>query len=380
MRDDLLRTRLEDSARALADVSVPGMAVLRRRVRRRRTRIGAATLAASMVLGAAVAAVAPWRPGSATGHPADRGSVTTPRWRPAGPPLAADASVTAAPYYVTLDDAFTSATMNSPVTEALVVDVFTGKVLALVRPPAGAGNFTSAAAAGDDRTFFLAASSSAIYELRLGADGEPVSLAKVYTVPVTGGLISFAVSADASRLAYVTPHGIEVVSLPTGASRPLPGPGAAIGGLAWIGDRMLAFVMDFGSGKPVRFRVIDVEPGPAPPPSGLLVVGGDVDSPLSAPDGSVVFATVVTGAGENPQAAVEEFSGGTGRLTARLSPWTGESGMGTSCLPLWTDSSGTHGVVECGGVFTFTGGRAVRAGLHVPGVNFSVPPGWLVAW
>jgi hypothetical protein len=380
MRDDLLRTRLEDSARALADVSVPGMAVLRRRVRRRRARIGAATLAASMVIGATVAALVPGRLDSATRHPADGGSVATPGWRPAGRPLAADASVTAAPYYITLDDAFTPATMNSPVAEALVVDAFTGKVLALVRPPAGAGYFTSAAAAGDDRTFFLAASSSAVYELRLGADGEPLSLAKVYTVPVTGGLISFAVSPDASTLAYVTAHGIEVVSLPSGASHLVPGPGTEIGGLTWIGDRMVAFVMESSSGKPVRFRVVDVEPGPAPPPSVLLDVGGSFGSSLSAPDASVLFATVITGAGENPQAAVEEFSGRTGRLTARLTPWTGESGMGTSCLPLWTDSSGTRGVVECGGVFTFTDGRAVRADLHVPGANFSVPTGSLIAW
>jgi hypothetical protein len=381
MRDQDLRDQLHDSARALLSLPAPGLGPLRRRVRRRRTRIGAATLAASVAFGATIASVLPWPLPTTLGHPDDGHPAATPGWRPAGPPLAADASVTAAPYFVTLDDAFTSATMNLQPAAALVVDAFTGKVLAAVTPPAGAGNFTSAAAAGDDRTFFLSAS-SAFYELRLAADGKPVSLTRVYTAPAAGGLYSFAVSADATRLAYVTPHGIEVVSLPAGTSRLEPAPGLEIQGLTWVGDRMLAMVLRNGStttSQRALFRMFDVAAGPPPvPASSQLAAEGDVDDSLIAPDASAVFATVVTGAGQgNPMAAVEEFSTRTGRLIARLTPWTGESGMGTSCLPLWTDSSGTHGVIECGGAFTFASGHVSRSSLHLPGGNASTPVG---AW
>ncbi len=415
MRDQDLRDGLLDSARSWLSLPAPGLEVLRRRVRRRRIRIGAATLALSIVAGGGAAAAISM-PDMASQHPAtgpSQSASATPQasgtptvavvpppqgWSRAGPALAPDASVAAAPYFVTLDSAYYYGINFSGYSSAVVADAFTGKALAAVPVPAGMDQaFSAVAAAGDDRTFFLAsplsvvslatpapssAFSYAIYELRLGADGKPVSITRAYTAQHTSSLNVLAVSADATRLAYVTSTGIEVVSLPAGTSRLVAAPSTDIEGMSWVGDRKLAVVLRAGpSAGRATLLMVNVEPGPVPPSSPVLSATGTFGFALIAPDASTVFATMDTGAGQgDPLSAVEEFSGRTGRLIARLTPWVNESGMGSSCQPLWTDSSGTNGVVECGGVFTFTGSRASRADLHVPSANFSTAPNWLIAW
>jgi hypothetical protein len=399
MRDEDLRDQLAASARVFANMPVPGLDVLRRRVRRRRRRIGAACFALSVVVGAgaAFAAVtgiandAGYHPAggaspslSATGTPQASGTPTDgplPQgWFPAGRTLAPDASVAAAPYYVTLDQSGYIPLNFSGVGDAIVVDAFTGKAVTIIADPAGPESFTAVAAAGDDRTFFLASqtmsSSTAVFELRLGAHGQLVSFTRAYTIPGATAITSLAVSPDGSMLAYVTSKGIEVVSLAAGTSGLVPGPAGTIGDLCWVNDDLLGYVQWLSSSRTL-LRTLDIGSEPGHP----VIQIPQVSDPLIAADGSVLFATVVSGAGQgNPLAAVEEFSTRTGRLIARLTPWADESGMGAACLPLWTDSSGAHSVVECRGVFTAAGGRAAPADLHVPGANFSVSPNWLIAW
>ena len=115
--------------------------------------------------------------------------------------------------------------------------MFTGQTIATIAPPHGQF-FAGIAAAGDDRTFVLQAevggqtpkspmpvnpSTAAFDELRLKADGHLESLSVLGTVPARTALSGFAISQDASMLAYFTGAGFEAVSLATGTGRHWPG-------------------------------------------------------------------------------------------------------------------------------------------------------------
>jgi hypothetical protein len=381
MQDELLRAQLTDSARVLAELPVPGIAVLRRRVRRRRIRIGAATLAVGAALGAAGAVVAPWP--ATTSRPPTARSVAG--WQPAGPQPAADAGPSVAPYLITV------VFQRSPA-DVEVVNVYTGKAVATVRPPAATdqAGFTGVEAAGDDRTFFLEDQLSGgqvtFYELRLGADGKSRSLTEVATDPqpmILGSTLPFAVSPDASRLAYATSGKVTVVSLATGAVRSWSAAGVNATDMSWAGDRMLAFG---GHGPGAGVRLLDVAaPGSDLMSSRLVALPGylDVSSPLIAADGSVLYATV-DGPGDadaTPTAEVIEISVRTGRAQEGVTPGATESGMGTSCMAIWSDPSGQQAVAECGGVVRLIShGRSARVNLHVPDYNLSTARQSFVAW
>jgi hypothetical protein len=369
---------------------------LRRRFRGRRLRTAAAVLLAAAAAGVVVGIALPGgRPGGVTPATGARHEPAQAPggWYPAGPLPAAGAAPSAAPYYVTV----VFQRSPAPVT---VNNASTGRVLATVRAPVAGLGFTGVAAAGDDRTFVLAAQELrpevvVFYELRLSADGRVASLTRLLSVSSPGGP-AFAVSPDASRLAYATADGIRVVSLATGASRSWTAGGDTAAGnafqLSWAGDQTLA--MYWASVAPgsrqTGVRLLDTAAPGSNLLSSRLIIGvpgatafGWIDGLsglLITPDGSRLFATAGTGQPDNPGAEVVEFSARTGQALAVVSPRAGESGMGTSCLALWTDPSGDHLTAECGGTVTIADGHFAAAALRVPSYNFSTSRQAFIAW
>jgi hypothetical protein len=265
-----------------------------------------------------------------------------------------------------------------------VLNVFTGRSAGIVAPPAPPQGFTGVAAAGDDRAFVLSThSGSAIkfYEIRLGPAGQPGHPVLLLTVPYWK-YIDFAVSPDASMLAYTTKGGIEVVSLPAGTSRIWTAPSGAAYRLSWAGDRTLAFGWYDNSGL-AAVRLLDTRaPGTDLLTSKQLIpastLSADGGYPLITPDGTKVIATNYTAgsAGQPPVAGlVEEFSARTGHLLASVTHRFSASSdaAGVWCVPMWTNSAGTHVVSFCGapgsyetGVVTFDNGHIASSTLQVP--------------
>ena len=260
MLDDSLHEQLADWVRPVTRLAVPDIRVLRRRARRRGMRRAAATVTMTVVVTAVAVGVmasllgagrpAGGRPASGSPPwPAGPGTWTHGVWRPAGPLPAADASPVVAPYIVLLVPGRGTVQVRN---------VYTFKTIATVQPPRGQF-FAGIAAAGDDRTFVLQAevggrtqqspmpvnpTAAAFDELRLTPDGRPESLGLLGTVPARDGLSGFAISQDASMLAYSTGSGFETVSLATGRGRSWPAVDAgnvAPLSLSWAGDRTLAF-------------------------------------------------------------------------------------------------------------------------------------------
>jgi hypothetical protein len=365
---------------------------------RRLTRHAAMGVAAIAVVAVSACASAnPSAGGNPGPAPASSPHVT---WYPAGGLSAASAGPATAPYFVTL--AFGK--LDVP---AVVTDAVTGKVLGTVHPPAGGMRFVSAAAAGDDRTFILAAEGASpatrFYELRLGPGGEPRPLA-LLPVPAVAFGDELAVSADGLRLAIATGTAgnghIEVVSLPTGTVRVWESSdrGSATS-LSWAGDRWLAFDWSDASRaaqlarQRSGLRLLDTAAPGTDLMSSRLVVSqaarfgsfGGLTSPLITPDGSKVFATMVSGVPVNPMAEVVEFSARTGQASGAVTPPAGESGMGQWCGALWTDPSGQHLLAACGdvppgGQGRIDNGHFTRMNLHVPTYNFSTPRESFIAW
>jgi hypothetical protein len=272
MLDEELRDQLTDWARSAQRLPAPGMAVLRGRVRRRRTRAaGIAALAVGAAAGLAVALAqgVPLGPSAGTQHghselqsgrhrrglhqsagprpgrhqlhhPArSRSASSYPvAWYPAGPLPPANAGPSAAPYFVSIR-------FQQDPSDVAITDWRTGATVGSVPAPAGGSGlesgsaapagFVGVAAAADDRTFVLADAGgqgsasypgslglTGFYELRLAADGHPRPLTRL-AVPaaIVAHATAFALSPDGSQLAVETasPAGITVVSLATGAVR-----------------------------------------------------------------------------------------------------------------------------------------------------------------
>ena len=371
----------------------------RHRARRRRRLGAAAVLVVAAAAGVAVGAVlAGSHQGTVTRATGTRpeSSLAAAGWLPAGPRPAADTGPSVAPYFVSV------VFRRSPV-PVTVNDAFTGRVLATVHAPVPGIGFTGVAAAGDDRTFVLAAQETKplvvwFYELRLSADGRLASLTRLLSVQ-SASVPAFAVSPDASRLAYATRYGIRVVTLATGASRSWNADGHTVVGyasqLSWAGDRTLAlyWASVAAGSRQDGVRLLDTSLAGSDLLASRLIIGvpevtpfGKIDNltdVLVTPDGSKVFATAVSGLPGNPGAEVVEFSVRTGRPLAVVSPRAGESGMGSSCLALWTDPSGDQLTAECGAIglgLAIAGGHWVAADLHVPSYNFSTGRQGFIAW
>jgi hypothetical protein len=387
MLDDDLRTQLAEWVSPLAELPAPQIRVLRRRIRRRRTRWGAGSMA--VVAAAAAVAVAvigilpgPGRPSvAAVGKtPAAPGTWYPGRWFAAGKPPAADAGPAAAPYVVTIAGG-----------REAVTDAFTG-ASATAGPPSG-GSFAGVAAAGDDRTFLLAArigASVGFYEQRLGPTGRPGPPVLVFRLPASS-VPAFAISPDASQLAYSMPGGIRVVSLATGAGRSWTAGGGEVVGLSWAGGKTVALTWaTFSAGQissvTVRLLATSV-PGTrlmssrqlvpvCANPSGLLCIE---ENAISTADGSKVFVVEQFNQSGAVVVAVQEFSGNTRRTVYSASFLSGAAALNTTCVAPWTDPSGAQLVVYCGHWVTIDNGRLRPVGLHVP-VSSLNGGGQLMAW
>jgi hypothetical protein len=402
MLDEELRAGLADWVRPVASLPVPDLRVLRRRARRRGMRRAAASAAITAVVAAAAIGITVSLPaGSGAGHSGAGRSGTVPlaaggprtwsaapgtwsrgTWQPAGSLPAPDAGPAAAPYFVTV---------QARQAAAVVTDAFTGQVMASVRPLRSGQGFAGVAAAGDDHTFVLAARETGavgFYELRLRPDGREESLSPLFALPVRT-VPAFAVSPDASLLAYTTATGMETVSLAEGTGRSWTVAGGQASGLSWAGDTTLAFEWQGLSPSGVQpagagVRLLDIaSPGTLIQASRLLIpactssqvcVGG----PLITPDGSKVLATSIT-LSTVIAATVVEYSARTGQALVTVTPAVTASRGGQPCGPLWTDPSGKQVAAFCGKGFVIDGTRFTTADLHLP-AGVSLASGDSLAW
>ncbi|HEY6313831.1 MAG TPA: hypothetical protein VIY52_23940 [Streptosporangiaceae bacterium] len=379
MLDEDLRAQLAELVRPVATLSVPEIRVLRRRARRRGIRRAAAAAAITAVVAAVAIGVTVSMPGTrppgpvfvgGTGAwPAAPGTWAHGAWQPAGRLPAADAGPTAAPYAVVLPGDET----------AQVRDVFTGRIIATVSPD---GQLVAGvAAAGDDHTFILAGlepGSVAFDELRLQPDGQPASVRLLFTLP--GNVMpAFAVSPDASMLAYMTDTGFETVSLAAGTGRAWTAGGDSQAfSLSWGGDRTLAFEwaprsLAAGSSLPpgAGIRLLDVTaPGSMLQASRLIIpycASGQVcaQGPQITPDGSRVLATRLV-LSQAITTNVEEYSARTGKALAGVTPAVSSPRGDAVCGVLWSDASGAQVVSYCGRVEGFDRGHVGPVSLHLP--------------
>jgi hypothetical protein len=431
MFDDSLHEQLADWVRPVARLPIPDIRVLRRRARRRGIRRATTATTATMAVAAIGVGAIVSLPG--TGRPAGGRPVTSssssspssssgaagerpvtssagtwnPRaWRPAGPLPAADAGPAVAPYIVFAVPA--AGTVQ-------VRNIFTWKTIATIQPLRGQF-LGGVAAAGDDRTFVIQAevggtqqevngrkigpqmnpTGAAYDELRLDADGRPISLVLLGTVPARDSLSGFAISQDASMLAYANSRnsGFDTVSLATGKTRgwvPFYSGTVAPDSLSWAGDQTLAFEWSAGDNPHppgLGMRVLDVTaPGNLLKASRLVVaytryctvLGACQDFQLLTADGSKLLVTRVAGPSGNYTDNVVEYSVRTGQRLAQVIPTVHTPYAGPPCQALWSDPSGEQVVSFCGehGEL-YDHGHLSRITLHPPmyGLNFATQFAW----
>ena len=280
-----------------------------------------------------------------------------------------------------------------------VRNVFAGQAVAFV--PALSGQYIGAVAgAGDDRTFVVQAlvggqtgggpptgfTTVAFDELRLRADGQPESLKLLFSIPMRDSLF-FAVSQDASMLAYTTDNdsGFETVSLAAGTGRSWPAVDAgsvAPPSLSWAGDRTLAFEWapaDNRHPPGIGIRVLNVTAAGNLLQASRLVVAysrycaaaaqggwGCNDDPVITPDGSKVMTPKGTREGSVYTDSVVEYSTRTGQALANVAPPVSSAFPGTLCVPLWTNPSGEQVITLCGHFQKYDHGHVTRITMHPP--------------
>jgi hypothetical protein len=401
MLDDSLHEQLADWVRPVTSLPIPDIRVLRRRARRRGMRRAAAAAAVTTVVAAIAVGVTASLPG--TGRPAGGrpiasrsaapGTWTHGAWQPAGPLPAADAGPAVAPYIV----------LNVPGAGTVQVrNVYTFKTIATIQPLPGQF-LAGIAAAGDDRTFVIQAevggkrqefrgqkigppmnpASVAFDELRLGPDGRPISLLVLFTIPARDALSGFAISQDASMLAYANTDnsGFETVSLATGTRRswaPVDSGGVAPLSLSWAGDRTLAFEWTPGNNRHppgIGIRVLNVRaPGNLLQASRLVVqysrycaaYGGCQDNPVITADGSRVMVSKAIQQGSRYTDSVVEYSTQTGQALANVAPPVSGAFPGTLCVPLWSNPSGEQVITSCGHPELYDHGSVRPITIHIP--------------
>lgn len=422
MHDEQLRAQLADWARADDRLTVPDIADLRGRVRRRRLRVGSAVAGLAVVTAAiTVAATLPTAPAG----PLVSGPVA---WYPAGPLPAADAEPEAAPYYVALEN--WNGSPGYVYATVAVIDWKTGTPITIVRPPTPGGSyFVGVAAAGDDRTFVLEEDGSnrkpiAFYELRLQPDGRPLPLIRLAIpastmagagsaalpnplidpvqtagIPPVGLSNSFAISPDGRQLAVAVAVGhraaIDVVSLATGSVREWSAAGGAsvASGMqvGWAGNRYVAFtwwtsasvrLLDTASGSNLlESRVVAV------PLKNVDGIGaGTLFHFTISPDGSTLFAEYVGAVKE----AIIQISVRTGDPVREILPPVTHGVRGPFCQVLWSDPSGRSVAATCGSVHEspfrleqgiISDGRFRETQFHLPdNLVIDYGPGNFVAW
>jgi hypothetical protein len=415
MRDEELRSSLADVVTSAVQRGVPDVSVLRRRIRRRTVRrlvSGAVVVAVIAGIGIGVNASLPSgkaplpRPVVASGGHHRAPAAT---WFPAEKLPAADAAPSVAPYVVDISE------LAQPVS---VMSAATGKQAAVINPPAGV-TYVGVAAAGDGYTFVLAGTAGSevrFYEVRLGASGAPGAPVLVLSVPASSILdpasgpdtfFSYAISPDASMLAYATLSSLTVVSLATGKTVSWPLGKGGLGQLSWAGDdRTLALDWAAGSSTAAAraqegVRVLNVSASGTLLQASRLVVPASATGPyggypLMTADGSKVFVSYYADMSKyGPSAgAVREYSVRSGQLIATATPTTHVSPTAAEllfCQALWTDPAGTQAVSFCNqvganGVYLFDGHVRAEASPQVPmnagidGISFNTTNQILGPW
>jgi hypothetical protein len=367
MRDEELRSSLADVLTEAAGRGKPDVGVLRHRIRRRVVRRWASGALVVLVIAgiglgvnaslSGMHAVPGPRPVAASGGHAHPPSPKLGTWFPASKLPAADSSPSVAPYFISMQ--------NPPSGPALVENAASGTQLAAITPPCNC-TYIGAAAAGDDHTFVLAASSGRdirFYEIRLGATGKPGAAQLLLSVPAVSmpQYLDFALSPDASMLAYTTRTGLTVVSLPTRKATSWPSAGGTASELSWAADdHTLAFSWwpqpESGAALAQRgVRVLDTRQAGSILQASRLVIpvntltyNGNVN-PLISADGSKILASYDVTSAFGPYSYVGEFSARTGKLLANATPVFSPDGYspGTVCQAVWTDPSGRHVVSSC---------------------------------
>jgi hypothetical protein len=426
MFDDSLHEQLADWVRPVARLPIPDIRVLRRRARRRGIRRATTATTATMAVAALGVGLLAGLPGTgrpaggrpvtsspassspATSSPASQGTWNTAAWRAAGPLPAADAGPAVAPYIVLVVPGGGTVQVRNIYASP--------KTVATIQPLRGQF-LIGVAAAGDDRTFVVQAevggtqqevngrkigppmnpTGAAFDELRLGSDGRPISLVLLGTVPARDALSGFAISQDASMLAYANSRnsGFDTVSLATGKTRgwaPVDSGTVAGDSLSWAGDQALAFEWSTGDNPHppgIGMRVLDVTaPGNLLKASRLVVQysrycgatgAACQDGQLLTPDGSKLLVTRVVAAGQNYTDSVLEYSVRTGQRLAQVIPTLRTPYGGPPCVALWTDPSGEQVISFCGehGEL-YDHGHLSRITLHPPmyGLNFATQFAW----
>lgn len=296
--------------------------------------------------------------------------------------------------------------------------------MATVRPLRGQ-YLDGIAAAGDDRTFVVSAAvggarngvgppdqptSIAFDELRLGPDGQVDWLRLLFTVPANDVQGGFAISQDASMLAYTTNSGLEIVSLATGTGRSwssIRNWGIGLSNLSWAGDRTLAFEWTSNTApwhEPASagMRLLDVTaPGTIVQASRLVISYTRYcasfavcrDSAVVTPDGSAILIdrTLVSagssgsyhpGSSGNSQqvdytGSVAEVSTRTGQVLAVVASPVTMPFPGPVCVPLFTDPSGVQVVTSCVHLEIYDRGHIGSIRVYTPMYGTLVAPfGW----
>jgi hypothetical protein len=414
MRDEELRAELASWVHEVSSLQAPGIGLLRQRARRRTVRrwlSGVIVVAVIAGIGIGVNASLPGtRPLPRTPVASGGHHQKPAMWFPAEKLPAADAAPSVAPYAVDISQ------LSMP---PAVMSTATGNQAAAIVPPQGV-TYVGIAGAGDGYTFVLAGTAGSdvrFYEVRLAPDGQPGAPVLLLSIPAStiadpaGGpdtFFYFAISPDASMLAYGTPSAIKVVSLATGKTTTWQIPGGSVTQFSWAGDdRTLAF----GWGAQSRtaaaraqdgVRVLDTSASGSLlqasrlviPLSELNIYGG---YPLISADGSKIFATYYGDAGQyGPTTGeVEEYSVRTGQLIAMVTPRIHATGLTGGeplfCQALWADPSGRQVVSYCNqvgssGAYLFDGHVRADAGLPTPmsanidGISFNTTNQILGPW
>jgi hypothetical protein len=413
MRDEELRAELASWVHDVSSLPAPGVDVLRRRARSRLLRRVAAAGAVAVVIVAIGLSVNAGLQGgghtSAAGHRRHSGGPVAAsgtgsqltwypgRWFPASGLPAADAGPSVAPYLIEV---------NSPI-YTNVASLASGAQIAQVSEPANVSYF-AVAAAGDDRTFLLAATVGKdvqFYEVRVSSSGKPGTPVLVLSIPAKSvelasnqlNYLDFALSPDASMLAYTTPTGFEVVSLATGQARYWPVSGAA-GNFSWASnDQTLALGWTPKSDSPQwGIRLLDTKAAGSLLQASRLVIPGirlpiNTGGAVMSPDTSKIFIPLYSGgSGNEPPTGgvVDEYSTRTGRLVMAVTPKihvdaTASNGNSPLCQVLWTDASGRQVASFCAsstapsgtGITVDDNGHMIATSLQTPVQGEGIFPG-----
>jgi hypothetical protein len=249
---------------------------------------------------------------------------------------------------------------------AVIVNMATGRILRVVRPPGTSSEFLWVAAAASDRVFVLVSRPPPGWlrfsVLRISRDGRSVSLRPVPLARrLHGELTGLAVSPDGTRFAVsMWPSGTGPgPSWLWEGQLPRPGRGrlwssrtGTAANPSWAGDGRLAFgwwgPAEGRAGLRIR-GLTGGQPGTAASPlagARMIAAGTARNGGLVTADGSTVLSVVVARDG---RARLDELAPGSGRVR-RSFPLAGPARPEArkDCAVLWASPSGRKIFTQCG--------------------------------